>query len=332
MRPFEHLGTILRRELAAYFNSAIAYIFIIVFILFTGGLYMTQFFVIGRADMRPFFLTLPFVLAVFLPAVTMRLWAEEKRGNTLELLLTFPMATHELVLGKFFAGLIFYLTALGCTLPVPLMLGVLGDPDGGAVFGGYFGSFLIGAFFLAAGIFISGLCRDQIVAFILSLIVCFSLHLLGTEFFASSTDGWLPGFGSFLRFHLGSAARFDAFAKGVIDNRDILYFLAGTSLFLVLNGFWLEGRMRPGARRIFTTASLVSAGIFLAANWLFAGIPLGRFDLTEGRIYTVSPASKDILRRLKAPVIAKYYVSPLDKMPTGMKTLEQDVVDKLDEL
>jgi ABC-2 type transport system permease protein len=90
--------TVFRRELAAYFNAAIAYIFIIVFVLLSGGLYMTQFFLIGFADMRPFFTIMPFILAIFMPAVTMRLWAEEKRGNTLELLLTFPMATHEIVL------------------------------------------------------------------------------------------------------------------------------------------------------------------------------------------------------------------------------------------
>jgi len=120
----------------------------------------------------------------------------------------------------------------------------------------------MGAFFLAAGLFISGLCRDQIVAFILTMIVCFGFHLTGTEFFASSIDGWVPGLGSFLRQFIGSTQHFDSFAKGVIDTGDVLYFVIGTVLFLVLNGFWMEGRMRPGAKKIFTTATLVSAAIF----------------------------------------------------------------------
>ncbi len=332
MKSLHHIGTVIQRELTAYINAAIAYIFIIVFILLNGGLFMTQFFIIGLAEMRAFFMLLPFVLCVFLPAVTMRLWADEKRGNTLELLLTFPMATHELVIGKFLASLVFYAASLAGTLTLPIMLKFLGAPDFGAIAGGYLGSLLLGGFFLALGIFISGLCRDQIVAFILAMIVCFGLFLTGTEFMATSIDSWVPGLGSFLRHYIGAAGHYESFARGVADNRDVLYFAAGTVIFLVLNGFWLEGRMRAGAKKIFTAAVIVSVGIFLFGNWFFSGIALGRFDLTEGKIYTVSPATREILHAVKAPVIAKFYISPSDKMPTGMKTLEQEVVDKLDEL
>ncbi len=324
--------TVFRREMAAYFNQAIAYIFIIVFVLVNGGLYMTQFFLIGRADMRSFFGLLPFILIIFLSAVTMRLWAEERKGNTLELLLTFPMRPEELVLGKFFASLVFYLAALAGTLPIPVMLKVLGNPDLGAIAAAYLGAVLLGAFFLAVGIFISGLCRDQIVAFILSLMASFSLYLAGTELIAASIDGWIPGFGSFLNHCLGTARHFEAFPRGVVDNRDVLYFGIGTVLFLVLNGFWLEGRMRPKARTVFSSAAVICAGIFLTANWFLSDIPLGRFDFTQGGIYTIAPATRNILRALKAPVMIKFYVSPADKMPTGMKTLEQDVTGKLDEL
>lgn len=326
-----NLVTIFKRETAAYFNAAIAYIFILVFVILNGGLFMTQFFVADRADMRPFFATLPFTLSVFLPAVTMRLWAEEKRGNTLELLLTFPMKTHELVIGKFLASFLFYLASLAATLTIPLMLGIVSRPDMGMIFGGYLGAALLGAFYLAVGIFISGLCRDQIVAFILSMIICFGLHLLGTEFLSSSIDGWIPGLGTFLSFFIGSTSHYESFAKGVIDNRDALYFIAGAAIFLVLNGFWFEGRMRPKAKRTFAIATGICAAIFLMTNWLFAGIGIGRFDLTEGKIYTIAGATRKILRELKAPVTVKFYASPSDKMPTGMKTIEQDVIDKLDE-
>ena len=331
MINFGDLFTIFKRESKAYFNSAIAYIFIIVFVLLANGLFMTQFFIVGRADMRPFFGALPLILAVFLPAVTMRLWAEEKRGNTLELLLTFPMRTHELVLGKFFASLVFYLVALVATGMIPVMLCVLGRPDPGIMLSAYIGAVLLGAFFLAVGIFVSGLVRDQIISFILSMMVCFGLFVVGTGFFASAVDGWVPGLGTFLRNFLGVTRHFDSFAKGVVDNRDVLYFLTGAGIFLVLNGFWLEGRMRPKAKTIFATATVVCVGIFLAANWLIAELPLGRFDLTQGKIYTISPWTTKILKELKAPVTAKLYISPSEKMPTGLKTLEQEIVDKLDE-
>ncbi len=331
MISLTNLFTIFRRETAAYFNSAIAYIFMIVFVLLNNSLFMTQFFLFGRADMRPFFGSLPFFLAIFLPAVTMRLWAEEKKGNTMELLLTFPMAPHELVLGKYLASLLFYAVTLATTLVIPAMLHFLGHPDFGAIAGAYIGCFLIGAFFLAIGTFISGFARDQIVAFILAMMVCFSLHVIGTDFIATTVDGWVSGLGTLLRNFISSARHFDSFAKGVIDNRDVLYFLIGTTVFLVLNGFWIEGRMRPKMKAIFTSAVVISAGIFFMSNWLIASVPLGRFDLTDGQIYTIAPATKKILNELKAPVNVKFYISPADKMPTGMKTLEQDVRDKLDE-
>ena len=332
MKKFSNLWIIMNREMAAYFNSAIAYIFMIIFALLNGGLFMTQFFLVGRVDMRSLFYTLPFILSVFLPAVSMRLWAEERRGNTQELLLTFPMQPHELVLGKFFASLFFYLLTLACTFPVPVMLAVLGRPDVGVILCGYIGAALLGGFFLAIGMLISGFCRDQIVAFILSMMICFGLYLAGTEFVASSLDGWVAGLGTFIRHFLGSADHYATFAKGVIDNRDVLYFVAGSTVALVLNGFWIEGRMRPKAASIFTTAALISAGIFLLSNWLVAGVPLGRFDMSQGQAYTISSSTKKILRSLQSPAMVKFYISSQDKMPTTMKTLEQDVRDKLEEL
>ena len=332
MKKSSNLLIILNRELAAYFNSPIAYIFMIIFTLLNGGLFMTQFFLIGRVDMRAFFYTLPFLLSVFLPAVSMRLWAEERRGNTQELLLTFPMQAHELVLGKFSASFLFYLITLACTFPIPVMLALLGRPDVGAILSGYMGAAFLGGFFLAIGTLVSGFYRDQIAAFILSMMICFGLYLTGTEFVASSIDGWVAGFGTFLRHFLGAADHYNTFAKGVIDNRDVLYFVVGSAVALALNGFWIEGRMRPKAVSIFTTAALISAGIFLLSNWLVAGVPLGRFDMSEGQSYTVSQATRKILKGLSSPVFVKFYISSEDKMPTSMKTLEQDARDKLEEL
>ncbi len=326
-----NLATIVRRELAAYFNSPIAYIFIVVFALLTASLFMAQFFLVNLAEMRIFFHFMPLVLCVFLPAVAMRLWAEDKRGNTFELLLTFPLKPAELVLGKFIASFIFYLVSLAATFTIPVMLMFLGRPDLGPIIGGYIGAAFLGALFLAIGIFVSGFFHDQIIAFVIAMLACFALFLLGTEFIASSIDSWLPGFGTFLRINLGMSRHFASFQKGVLDVRDIIYFLTGTGIFLILNGFWIEGRMRPKQTTIFSTAVGLSLLIFLLANWLISDITLGRFDLTEGKIYTVSPVTRKILGDLKAPVTVKYYVSPREKMPTGIKTLEQEVVDKLDE-
>ncbi|MFH1577750.1 MAG: Gldg family protein [Candidatus Omnitrophota bacterium] len=323
--------TIFKREIKAYFNSAIAYIFIIVFLLFAVGLFMAQFFIVSAADMRGFFYTLPLILCVFLPAVTMRLWAEDRKGNTLELLLTFPAKTYELVLGKFFASFLFYITALISTFTVPLMIALLGEPDFGVVACQYIGSILMGGFFLALGIFVSGFCKDQIVSFIVAMVVCFGFFLLGTDFTAGSIDGWIPGLGSFLKSSLGMMQHFAAFQKGVIDNRDFLYFITGVSIFLVLNAFWLETRLKPRAKAFFTTVCVISVGIFSLVNFIFSDLPIGRFDFTEGKAYTISESTHEILQDLKSPVTVKLFISPADKMPSMMNTLERNISDKLDE-
>jgi len=332
MHNLKQCKSIFIRELMSYFNSPIAYIFIVVFVMMTGGLFMTNFFLIGNADMRYFFDLLPIILCIFIPAVTMRIWAEEKKGNTFELLLTFPMDTYKLVLGKFAASFIFYLITLAATLFIPMMLIFVGKPDIGPIIGGYLGSLLIGGFFLSVGIFISGLCIDQIIAFIVSMMACFFFYLSGLDFMASLVDGWFPGVGSFLKMNFGMTRHFSGFEKGVIDNRDILYFIVMTGAFLALNIFSIEDRMRPKAKVIFSGAVGVCLAMSMVLNFLISDIPLGRFDLTEGKLYTITDSTKNILRSLKAPVTVKLYISASEKMPTALKTLEQDVKDQLEEL
>jgi len=331
MKKISQWKTVFERELSAYFNSPIAYIFIIVFGLLTSGIFMSEFFLIGNNDMRGFFGMLPVILGMFIPAITMRIWAEEKSGNTFELLFTFPMKTNQLVLGKFAASFVFYLIALGSTLEVPIMLFCVGKPDIGPIIGGYMGALFLGAFFLSVGIFISGLTRDQIVAFIGTMIVCFFFYLSGLDFMAGVIDGWMNGVGSFLKEYFGVVRHYTAFTKGVIDGKDIIYFVVMTGIFLSLNVFSLEDRMKPKAKLFFGGAAGISLGIALAINFLSSDISVGRYDFTEGKLYTVTKASKNILRGLKAPVTVKLYISPEEKMPTAFKTLEQDIKDKLDE-
>lgn len=324
--------TILRRDLAAYFTSPIGYIFMIVFILISVGLYITSFFTFPVADMRPYFTNLPLLLCVFIPAVTMRIWAEERKENTWEMLLTFPMKAWELVVGKFLASLVFFAFTLAGTFTIPVMLAALGNPDSGAVFGGYLGTFLLGAFFLALGIFFSGFFKDQIVAFVVTLLFCFAVFLLGTDFIASYIDGTVPGLGTLLSQLVGIADHYNAFTRGVIEAADLLYFVVWTVLFLVLNVMYIEGRMRPQARLLFAGAVVISVAIGLLFNWLLVGQSLARWDATEDKVYTMSEASKKILSEMDAPVQVKLYVTPREKMPTAMRQVEQNVKDKLEEL
>lgn len=323
---------IMRRDLGAYFNSPIGYIFMMVFVTISVGLYITSFFMFPVADMRPYFDNLPLLLCVFIPAVTMRVWAEERKENTWEMLLTFPMQARELVLGKFLAAVIFYALTVAATFTIPWMLFSLGNPDTGAILSGYLGTLLLGAFFLSMGILFSGFFKDQIVAFVVTLLACFAFFLLGTEFIAAYIDDRVPGLGSMLSYLLGFFAHFQAFTRGVIEVADIVYFLAWTIICLVLNVLYIDGRNRPGAKMIFLGAASLSVFIGLLFNWLMFGESIARFDMTEDKVYTVSKASTEILAKLDSEVQIKYYVSPRDQMPAGMTKLEQDVTDKLEEL
>lgn len=324
--------TILKRELGSYFNSPIAYIYLVVFAVVNNGLFMTRFFLAGRADMKVFFDTLPIILFIFIPVITMRLWAEDKKENTFELLMTFPIKPQELVLGKFFASLVFYFLALLTTIAIPIVLYCTGSPDFGVIFGGYLGAILIGGLFLAMGIFISGLTSEQIVAFVITTLSCFTIFFLGTDFFASLLDGWISGLGTFSLNYIGAASHVNSFIRGVLDIKDIVYFILVSAIFLILNGLFLEGRFRPKAKIIFSAAVAISLFATIIFNWLIHDFSLGRFDITENKIYTVSDTAKSIFKELKVPVLVSLYITPVDKMPTAFKNLETDIVGKLQEL
>lgn len=334
----KNVWTILRRDLSAYFTSPIGYIVMIVFLAISVGLYMTTFFAFPVADMRGYFANLPLMLCILIPAITMRVWAEERKENTWEMLLTFPMKSWELVLGKFLATFAFFGLIMACTFTIPIMLASLGNPDMGAIFSGYLGTLLLGAFFLAVGIFFSGFCKDQIVAFVVTLLACFLLFLLGTNLIAGYIENLLPegsalsGLGVLLMTVVGIVTHFDAFTRGVIELSDILFFLAWTIIFLALNVMYIDARSRPGARAQFATAVTLCLAIGLLFNWLVAGTSLARFDMTEDKVYTISPASRAILSRLEDEVQINLYITPRNEMPVDFARLEQDVLDKLSEL
>ncbi len=237
------IAIIFRREFRAYFYSPIAYVFSIIFIILNTSMYMFHFFFFGNADMRAFFSSLPLVLGlIFIPAISMRLWSEENKLGTIELLLTMPMKIEHIVLGKYLASLAFYLLALAGTLTIPIILIVMGKPDLGPIVGGYFGAVFLGAFFLAIGIFISSFFADQIVSLIITSLVCGFLTLIGWQYVPMVIDGWIPGLGEFLYNYIGVTRHFNDIERGVIDIKSIIYFLSFTALFLYLNTQALERR------------------------------------------------------------------------------------------
>ena len=326
--------TIVKREVAAQFGTPMAYIFIVVFVLISSVLYMflPPFFIFPTADMSGFFGWVVPMLCIFAPAATMRVWAEDRKENTIELLLTFPMPSSALVLGKFVSALAFYLVAVAGTVMVPIMLASLGEPDWGMVFGGYLGMLLLGAYFIALGMFVSGFLKDQVTAFVLSFLACGASALFGWDPFVNILTGTLGDFGSFLSNALGMTGHYTPFTRGIIEFADILYFVIWTVLLLFLNGVYLEGRSRPNVVAKFS--GTVALGLFIGVvfNLLFTGGSIARFDLTEGQIYTMSESSKKILRELPVPVKVNFYVTPSDKLPGELKNLERDVKDKLHEM
>jgi len=231
-------GTIFHRELKSYFSSPVAYIVILAFLGVTHWLFFRTFFLANQSSLRPFFTLLPWIFLFLCPAITMRAWAEEKKLGTLEVLMTFPVREREAVLGKFLAAFTFLVITLGLTLSLPLTVLMVGSPDPGQIWGGYLGACLLGAAYLAIGLFASSLTENQIVAFILAILAGFALLIIGEDFALFSMPAALVPVCAWL----GLGAHFDSIGRGVIDSRDILYYLTVTGFFLFLNQLSLESR------------------------------------------------------------------------------------------
>ncbi len=228
------------RELRAYFNSPIAYVFLAVFAgaaLFTF-FNLDGFFARGQADLRGLFDAVPALMVLLVPALTMRLWAEERKQGTLEVLLTMPARDHELVAGKFLASWALLAVGLALTAGLPLTVAGLGNLDWGPVAGGYVGALLLGAAYLAIGQFVSATTENQILAFILALTVCLALWGLGLEGFA----GLFPDRTAEILRSLGTGSRFQSIARGVLDLRDLAYDLSLTAFFLAASVGALRAR------------------------------------------------------------------------------------------
>ncbi len=241
MSGFQNTSTIFKREIRSYFESPVAYVFMVGFLVLTGFLTfsVSQFYERGVADLQQFFFWHSWVYLLLVPAATMGLWAEERRSGTIELLFTMPITMTQTILGKFLAAWLFIVIGLLLTFPIVITTAALGDPDAGVVFCGYLGSALMAGAYVAIGMLMSSMTRSQVIGFVLALLTCLLFLLAGfppvTNLFSSWAPGWLvDGVAS-----LGFTTYYESMQRGVIDLRDIAYFasiiiFAGAATHLVL--------------------------------------------------------------------------------------------------
>jgi len=222
---------LIKKELNFYFNTPLAYLIISVFVIVSSWLFVKPFFIIGQASMRGFFDLLPWLFMFLAPAITMSSWAEEKKSGTIEILMTFPVEPIKIVLAKFFSSLLFLVTILICSLPIAIMVNTLGDPDMGVIWSSYIGSILLGASYLAIGLWASSLTKNQIFAFLISLATNFLLFMVGSYFVTITLPNFLARLGQLL----GLGFHFSSIARGVLSLSDILYYVSIIAFFLLLN-------------------------------------------------------------------------------------------------
>lgn len=220
------IGTIFRRELGSYFATPLAYVFTLIFLVLAGltTFYQGEFFERGQADLVPFFSILPWLYLLLIPALSMRLWAEERKSGSIELLMTLPLSRFDAVAGKFLAAWAFAGLALLLTFPMVLTVNYLGEPDNGAILAGYLGSWLLAGGYLAIGSCMSALAKNQVIAFILAVAACFLFMLSGFPLVLDAFSQWAPQWLLDVVASLSLLTRFDAISKGVVDLRDLLYF------------------------------------------------------------------------------------------------------------
>ncbi|MGQ9367744.1 ABC transporter permease subunit [Azospirillum sp. ST 5-10] len=230
-------GAVFRRELAGYFATPVAWVFIVGFLLLAGILtfYVGGLFERGQADLKPFFAFHPWLYVVLMPAVAMRLWAEERRSGTIELLLTLPVGLAGVVVGKFLAAWAFTAIALALTFPAWITVNVLGHPDNGVVLAGYLGSLLMAGGYLAISACLSALTRNQVVAFVVGVVVCLLFTVAGSPIVLDAVVGWAPEVLVDAVASFSLLSRFSAIIDGVIDLRDLVFFASLIAVWLFAN-------------------------------------------------------------------------------------------------
>jgi ABC-2 type transport system permease protein len=239
-----NVGIIMRRELASYFATPLAYVFLLIFLVLANlfTFYLGGFFERGQADLNPFFSYHPWLFLFLIPAVSMRLWSDERRSGSIELLLTQPVTLWEAVVGKFLAAWAFTVLALALTFPLWLTVNFLGSPDNGAILAAYIGSALLAAGFLSIGSLASALTRNPVVAFIVAVAACFAFLVAGYPLVLDAFRSWAPQFLVDAVGSLGFLTHYEAISKGVIDVRDLIYFALLITWFLLATAVVLDVR------------------------------------------------------------------------------------------
>ena len=235
--------TVFRRELAGYFATPVAYVFIVIFLVMAGALTFTlgNFFSRAQADLQPFFTFVPWLFLFLVPALTMRLWAEERRLGTIELLLTLPLAQWEAVVGKFLAAWAFCGIALALTFPLVITVNALGNPDNGVILTGYLGCMMVAGAFLAVGAAISALTKNQVIAFVLAVAACFFLTAAGSPVVTEFLSQRVPQLADLAR-SISITERLGGFTRGVISARDVVFFASFMAFFLFANTIAVDQR------------------------------------------------------------------------------------------
>ena len=326
-----HVLSVFKREFRAYFNSPVAYVFLVAFLALVGFLTFSVagFYEIRQANLAPFFFWHPWVYLLLVPAATMGLWADERRNGTAELVLTLPLTPREILLGKFLAAWAFLATALALTFPILFTVGYLGDPDWGTVACGYFGSLLLAGAASAIGLFASTLSRSSVVGFVIALVIVFFFLIIGFDPVIGTVSGWgVPAAVTDLMAASSLLFRFEALRRGVIDLADVGYYLAMIAVFLVAARTVTDSR-RGSAKGVVALA--LTAAIAVAAEVILAELTLRR-DFTAERLYTLSDGSREVLAQLEDDVTFKFFASSSESgMPRQLKDYATKVGNLLKE-
>ncbi|MBW2273054.1 MAG: Gldg family protein [Deltaproteobacteria bacterium] len=301
------IGIVARKEFRSYFQSPVAVIFLGIFLFSTLFSFFgsSAFFARNIADVRPLFEWLPLLLIFLVAAITMRQWSEERKMGTLEVLLTLPVTTRDMVLGKFLAGVALVALALAFTLPIPIMVSLIGDLDWGPVVGGYLGALLLGSTYLAIGLCVSARTDNQVVSLMLTLVIGGAIYLLGSDV----VTAFFGNRGADLLRALGTGSRFTSIERGVLDLRDLVYYVGLAAFFLTLNWYFLElDRVdvhskggRPRARALALLVLLAGVNVIACNVWL-TPVKRARADLTRGGEYSVSAVTRQTLAALEEPL------------------------------
>ena len=331
--------TLFKKELSSFFSSLIGYLTIIVFLVLTGlmlGVFKSDFNILdyGFAGMDGLFVIGPFLYLFLIPAITMRMFAEEKKNGTMELLLTKPLSEMKLIWAKFLAGFTLVFISLLPTLVCYFSVVALGDPvgniDTGSVVGSYIGMLLLGAAFVAIGLFASSITNNQIVAFILAALMSAFMHL---GFESIYRMGFLGNADLFVR-SLGMSYHYESISRGVIDSRDVIYFASVIAVFMMATRIVLQSRKWHGWRNKKDQRRShwieLGAGVLIVVFVNIIGYYVfGRLDLTSEKRYTLSKSTKNLLKKIDEPVLYRVYLE--GEFPADFKRLQNETKEMLNQ-